>query len=97
MAGIGEHGRIARLDLIDERGDCLIQLAAGEVVFQDDLVEAFRLENAGVGSSIGPRLLQLWQVLVLVVPDYQCDPALGMGNRRQRRSEKTSTASGIAA
>ena len=58
MAGIGEDGRVARFDRLDKGGNRLVELAAGEILLEEDLVEALGLENVSVALSVGHGLLE---------------------------------------
>ena len=57
MAGIDKHGGVTRLDLFEERRNCLIHVAAVEIRLEDDLIEALGLQNIGVALSIGHGFL----------------------------------------
>ncbi len=80
VAGIEEERGVARLNRIVERQQGLAERLP-RLVFRDHHGKTQPLERITHGAGVVDRLLQFWDVLVVVVADDQCDAIFGVGWR----------------
>ena len=89
VAGIEEERGIAGLDRLVERQQRFAERLA-VLVLRHHHRKAELLEGIAHGAGVVDRLLQFWNVLVVIVADHQRDALFrvrGRGERQQRRSQ----------